>query len=153
MRGRRRPSGACGSPERSPTSGEAARWCSRVFSLARFLVLLRRVALDVLLICPRDSQRTWGNVLGDHRPGPSVCVVADFYGSDEGGVNPGVNVLPDLGAIFVAPVVVRRDGAGSEVGPLPHLGVADVGEVGNLGAGADLGVLDLHEAPGLGALA
>src|SRR3954452_19774819 len=143
MRGRRRPSGACGSPERSPISAEAARWCSRVFSLARFLVLLRRVALDVLLLCPRDSQRTGRHVLTDHRTGPSVCVVADFYGSDEGRVNPGVNVLPDLGAIFVAPVVVRGDGGGAEVGALPHLGVADVGEMGHLRARPDLRVLDL----------
>src|SRR6185436_6238578 len=42
-------------------------------------------------------------------------------------------------------VVVRGDGRGAEVGPLADLGVADVGQVRDLRAGADVGVLDLDE--------
>ncbi len=46
-------------------------------------------------------------------------------------------------------VVVGRDRARAEVGLLADVGVADVGQVGHLRAGADVGVLDLHERSGL----
>src|SRR5436853_601566 len=78
------------------------------------------------------------NVVRDHRTGASVCIVPDFYGSDEGGVNPGVDIASDLCPMLAVTVVVRRDRGGPEVAPLAHLGVADVGEVRHLGAGSDL---------------
>ena len=47
--------------------------------------------------------------------------------------------------MFVDAVVVGGDGAGPHVDVLPQLGVADVAEVVHLAAGADAGLLDLHE--------
>ena len=72
------------------------------------------VPLDVLLIGPRYAQTTGRNVLGDHRTGTSVCAVADFYGRNQCGVDPGLGVAADLCAVFAETVVVGNDRARNE---------------------------------------
>ena len=48
--------------------------------------------------------------------------------------------------LFVA-VIVGGDGAAAEVHPLPHVAVAHIGQMADLGAVSDDGVLHLHEVP------
>ena len=60
-------------------------------------------------------------------------------------------MAPDPRAVLGDAVVVGEDRAGPDVGALTDLGVADVAEVGHLGALADLRVLGLHEGADLAA--
>src|SRR4051812_44116202 len=112
-----------------------------------------RVALDVALALARDPERARRDVLGDDGARPGVGAVAHGDGRDERRVDRDPHLAADGRPVLVDPVVVGGDGPGPEVGALPHLGVADVGQVRHLRAGADDGVLDLYEGPGLGPLA
>ena len=56
-----------------------------------------------------------------------------------------MHVGADHGAVFVGPVVVRDDTAGTEIHALADAGVADVGEVIRLRAASQVGVLHLDE--------
>src|SRR5947209_5551530 len=110
------------------------------------------VAGDVGLALAGDAQRLGGDVLGDHRARAGVGVVADGNRGHEGHVHAGVHARADLGAVLGGAVVVGGDGAGPQVGVGADVGVAHVGQMRDLGPGADVRVLDLHEGAGLGAL-
>ena len=112
-----------------------------------------RVALDVALIGPRHTERARRHVLADHRPSRRVGLVADRHRRDQRRVDARLHPRADRGPVFAIAVVVRGDRARPEVRPLADVGVADVGEVWDLGTGSDLGVLDLDERARLRALA
>ena len=119
----------------------------------RFLRPFLRVSLDVSLLGPFDPQRPGRDILGDHRAGPSVCVIADVYRGDEHRVRTDSRTFPDLRPVLAKAVVVDGDRSGSDVGPGADLGVADVGQVRDLGPLPDLRALDLDEGARLGPLA
>ena len=105
------------------------------------------------LALARHAQRPGRDVVGDHdRAGRRPGAVADLDRRDEGGVDAAADVGADRRAVLGEAVVVGGDGARAEVGALPHVGVADVGQVRNLGPRADVRVLDLDERAGLRAL-
>ena len=64
-------------------------------------------------------------------------------GTDEGAV-------ADHRSVLVRAIVVAGNGAGAEVHPGPDIGVADVGEVIDLGAQSDDGLLDFDEVADMG---
>src|SRR5438874_498398 len=101
-----------------------------------FALLARVVVLDVALLCASDPQCPGWHVLGDRRACGRPGVVADGDRGHQRDVDPSVYVLADLGAVLVLPVVVGGDGAGPEIRSLPHIGIADVGQVRDLGARA-----------------
>ncbi|VXC06974.1 hypothetical protein NOCARDAX2BIS_400209 [Nocardioides sp. AX2bis] len=68
-------------------------------------------------------------------------------------MGPGPRVAAHDGAVLGLPVVVGGDRAGPDVGPLPHLRVADVGQVRDLRTAAQDSVLGLHEGADLAVLA
>src|SRR5260370_27161001 len=129
--------------------GAIERWIRR----GRSALAALGVALDIGLAFAGDAQRALGNVVGDDRPRAGVGVVPHDDRSDEGHVDARVHSGADPGAVLGPAVVVGGDGAGPEVGLLAHVGVTHVGQVGNLGAGSDVGVLDLHQRVHLGAVA
>ena len=111
--------------------------------------------------CGRRTPRCWSgalapcraprrDVVGDHAARSGVGPVADCDRRDEGRVDARLDARADRRAVLADPVVVGGEVAGADVRALPDVRVADVGQVRHLRAGADLGVLDLHERPRLG---
>src|SRR4051794_4775260 len=121
----------------------------------RTLALLSGVSLDVSLARAGDAEGRLGHVLGDHRAGRGVGVVAQLDGRHEGGVHARLDALaqPRAGLALRPGVVVRRNGGGAEVGLLADVGVPDVGEMRDLRLRSHVGVLDLHERARLAAVA
>src|SRR5436305_8465430 len=115
------------------------------------------VALDVSLLGPshpgRPRQGPRRHVLADHRAGRRVRIVTHADRRHEGRVHAGFDPRADGRAVLALAVVVGGDRRRAEVRVLAHVGVTDVGEVGHLGAAADLGVLDLDERADLRSLA
>ena len=110
-------------------------------------------ALDRALACAAQAQGPGRDVLGDHRSGRRVGAVADRHRGDQHRVRPDPDLVADDRGVLGHAVVVDEDRRGPDVGALADRGVAHVGQVRHLRAGADLGVLDLHVRPGLGPLA
>src|SRR6059058_4611932 len=111
--------------------------------IALFRDLLRREA----------SERFGRDIFCYVRPARNPCVVPDLDRGLEAIVNAGPDVAPDLRlALGTTGLMgeVRRDVPGCDVRALAHLGVADVGEMRDLCARADVRVLDLDERARLG---
>src|ERR1700754_388350 len=109
-----------------------------------------RIIRDVLLAGAGDAERVGRHVLGDHATRARDRAVTDLHRGDERGVDARLDIGPDRGAVLVAAVVVGRDVAGAHVRVLADVRVPDVGQVRDLRALADVGVLDLHERARLG---
>ena len=100
-------------------------------------------ACHVALPGAPHAQRTGRHVLDDHRTGRGVGAVADRDRRHEHVVGPGPGVVADHRAVLVHAVVVDEHGGRADVGVLADAGVADVAQMRHLGAGADVGSLDL----------
>ena len=74
---------------------------------------------------------------------PGEGALADAHRRPHDGVRADEGARADAGAVLVHAVVVGGDGAGADVHPLAHVGIAQVAEVMALGAGTDAAVLDL----------
>src|SRR4029077_405498 len=100
---------------------------------------LRRLSLR------KTGQRTGRDIIRDDGPRCNPNVVANLDRSIEDSVHAGPDVAADPGTPFQLVRllrVVRGDVPGGDVRTLPHLRVADVREVRDLGTGANSGVLD-----------
>ena len=101
--------------------------------------------LDVALRTGGNRQRAGRDVLAQHGARAGVGAVADGHRRDEHGVRAGAHVRADGGALLGRAVVVDEHAGRADVAVLADVGVADVGQVRHLGAGADGGVLGLDE--------
>ena len=86
-------------------------------------------------------------------PAPVYASSPTRHRRHERHVHARAHALADRRAVLALAVVVGGDRARAQIGPLAHVRIADVGQVRDLRAGADVGVLDLHERPHLRALA
>src|SRR5579884_2163638 len=118
------------------------------------------VSVDIAFLrdLPRREacQGSGRDVVGYDGAGRDPCVVADLHRGHERIVDGGPDVAPDLRPLLRLPramVEVGRHVRGADIRVLADLGVADVGEVRHLRAGADLRVLHLDERADLRALA
>lgn len=105
--------------------------------------------LDVALLARADGKRSGRDVLANRRAGADVGAFADGdrrnqlrIAADEGSVSDGGHLFPE-------PVVVARDGAGTNVHVGANDGVAEIGEVRGLRSLAEHGLLQLHEVADL----
>src|SRR5690606_31878214 len=116
-----------------------------------FRITGRTLALGPVLQDPLgatgDRQCAVGHVVTHRGSATGHRVVADPDRGDEGVVGAGLGVVADRGPVLVGAVVVGEDRAGPDVGLLADLGVSDVGQVRDLGAVPDLGVLGLDVRP------
>ena len=113
-----------------------------------FVLLVRGAAavvpaLKIGLAGTCNAQRTGRNILGDSRTGSRKRTVAQLDRRNEVGIAADEAVVTDLGAVLVIAVVVDNDRAAAEVDALADGRVADIGQVRNLGAVADGGLLQL----------
>ncbi len=97
-----------------------------------------------------ERQRIGGDVLGDDAAGTDIGALADLDRRHQRGVGADKGACPDLGPMLVEAVIVAGDGAGADVSARADARVADISEMVNLGALADLGLLDLDEVADMG---
>ena len=93
-----------------------------------------------------DGKGTCRNILSHYCTRARVRTIAHGHWCDKHRVGTGAAVVADGGAVLVNAVIVHKNRGGADVGFAAHRGIADVGEVGDLGTFADLRVLGLHEA-------
>ena len=92
-----------------------------------------------------NGQGIGGDILGDHTAGADQRAVADLDRCDQGDVGTDESAFSDVGVVLGKTIVIAGDGAGADVGRRPDAGVADIGQVINLGGFFDGGVFDLNE--------
>src|SRR5690606_28104384 len=85
------------------------------------------------------------NIILDHCTRTGIGAITHGHRSDEHGVGTGAHMGADGGVVLVHTVIVDEHGGGPDVGVLTDGGIADVGQVGDLGATADGGLLGFHE--------
>src|SRR5215470_17573753 len=161
-------SSGCERPEKSmsrfdgPVSIQCSGFTSALVSatsspgrrVSSVVALSTEIALFRDLLRREPSKRFRRNIFFDVRPARNPCVVPDLDRGLEAIVNAGPDVTPDLRPRLPPAVVMRevgRDVSGRYVRAFTDVGVADVRQVRHLGAGGDVGVLELDERPGLGA--
>src|SRR6476661_8272962 len=115
------------------------------------------VRLSMLLVDPaflgflawrEPGERSGGDIICDDRARRNPSVVTNVDRSIERIVDTGPDVAADPGRALRQTGFVReigRDVAGGDVRILTDLRVPEVGQVGNLGAGPDPGLLELDE--------
>src|SRR5271165_2040337 len=103
-----------------------------------------------LLPASGDGERVRFDVLGDDRARTDIGAVADPDRRDEGGIRPDEGARADVGLVLAVAVVVAGDRPRADVRARADAGVADVGQVVDLGPLLDGGVLDLDEVADLG---
>src|SRR4051794_6071068 len=124
---------------------------ARVASAVRILARLRTGGPGI----PRGHafyEPTGRYVVRHYRARARLRAVAELHRRHQRRMDARVHAVADARLVLVDAVVVRGDRARAEVGARADLRVADVRKVWDLRAGADLGVLDLHERPGLRAV-
>src|SRR5512144_1741854 len=95
------------------------------------------IALDHPLLRTLDGERPGWDVRRDHGSRTRHGSLAQLHRRHEHRIRTHPRIVPDLRPVLAVAVVVDRDGAGTDVGPPPHLRVADVGQVWDLPALAD----------------
>ena len=112
-----------------------------------FELMLGGPVLLVLLPGPGDGEGHGRDVVGDGGACGDVRTVPDRDGRDEVRVAADEGVIPDGGAVFFRAVIVDRHGAAAEVAVPADIAVTDVGEVRDLGAVGNVGVLISTKSP------
>src|SRR3990170_6549748 len=109
------------------------------------LAHLRGPARTLLLGAAAECQRIGRDVLGDDAAGADIGPLPDLDRRHQRSVGADKGARPNLGPVLVEAVIVAGDGAGADVSAGADACVADISEVVNLGALADLRLLDLDE--------
>ena len=94
-------------------------------------------AFDIGLARTRDSQRAVRHVLGDRRARCGEYAVAQRNRRDQIGVAADEAIVPDDGLALHIAIIVDNHRTAAKVYTLSHLGVADVGQMADLGSVAD----------------
>lgn len=94
---------------------------------------------------PGDEHGVLGDIPGDGGPGGGVGAGPDGDGGDEIGIAAEESAIADGGAELFLAVKIGDGHAAAEIHPAAAVGIADIGEVGNGGLLANMGVFDLHE--------
>src|SRR5277367_1616947 len=98
-----------------------------------------------LLAAARHRKRVGLDRLGDDRARADIGAVADRDRRDEGRVRADEGAGADVGLVLGEAVVIAGDSSRADVGVRPDSSVADIGQMIDLGAFLDLGLLDLDE--------
>ena len=101
--------------------------------------------LLVLLLGPGHGQRVRGHILGDGGTRRDIGTRAHSHRRHHIGVAADEGAVLNGAAVLLHAVIVGGDGAAAEVDMAAHIAVPHIGEMGDLGAVADGGVLHLHE--------
>src|SRR5262245_35872442 len=102
-------------------------------------------ARDRHLARARHGELPGGRVLADGGSRADIGAARDAHRRDQRRVRADEALVLDHGAVLRYAVVVAGDRSRADVDARAHLGVADVGEMVGLGAGADTARLDLDE--------
>src|SRR5690606_23439032 len=105
----------------------------------------RGIAGDTLLAAAGNRQSVGLNVLRHHAAGGDHGAVTDLHRRHQGRIRADEGAGADIGVILAETVVVAGDRAGADIGFGTDAGIADIGQVIDLGAGLDARLLHLDE--------
>src|SRR3546814_7099605 len=101
---------------------------------------------DLIALAPAAEAQGMGrHVLGDRRTGAGRCAITEMQRCNQRTVGADENVLAHHRPEFVGAIVVASDGTGTDVSPRADLGVTEVAEMPGLGAITAGRVLQLDE--------
>src|SRR5262249_43320932 len=107
------------------------------------------IALDPvrpdLRFAPLNIEGIGLHVARDDAAGGNEGPLADLDRSHQRSIGPDEGARPDLCQILIDAIVVAADCAGAAIGSRPDAGIADIGQMVDLGARLDHGLLDLDE--------
>ena len=92
-----------------------------------------------------DEHGVLGDIPGDGGPGGGVGARPHGDGGDQVGITAEEGIVADGGAEFFLAVKIGDGHAAAEIHPAAAVGIADIGEVGNGGFFADIGIFDLNK--------
>src|SRR5215472_8317519 len=118
---------------------------SAIFRGGQFVSFSASPAGLVGLAAARDAQGIGGHVVGDGRARGHVRAVADPYRRDQSRIAADEDLIPDRGGLFVKAIVIAGDRARADIGLAAQLGVPQIGQVQGLGALADHAFLHFHK--------
>lgn len=96
---------------------------------------------------PCNGKRTGGDIFGDGGTGGYIAALSNGDGRHHIGIAADETVILYGAAVLALTIVVDGNGAAAEIDALPQIGVAYIGEMGNLCAVADGGVFQLLQSP------
>ena len=102
-------------------------------------------AFDIGLARTRDSQRAVRHILGDRRARCGEYAVAQRNRRDQIGVAADEAIVPDDGLALHIAIIVDNHRAAAKVYTFAHFGIADVGQMADLGTVADGRLFQLDE--------
>src|SRR4051794_39245816 len=106
---------------------------------------------EAFLLAPLNSQAVGLDVARDHGSCTDYGAVADRDRRDQRGVRPDERSGADHCPVLAETIIIAGDGARADVGPCADFSVADVAQVVDLRALANLRLLQLNEIADLGA--
>src|SRR6187551_726249 len=92
---------------------------------------------DIALLAGADGQGPWRYVLTHRRARSDIRALSNRHGSNQLRIAADERAVLDHRALFLLPVVVADDGAGTDVDVGADLGVPEVRQVAHLGAGPE----------------
>src|SRR5579875_243578 len=107
--------------------------------------IVRRPPLLHDLMRAGNGQSIGGHVGRDHRAGRDKGTLADLHRCHQRGVGTHKSARADLRAVFLKAIVVTSYGACTDIGSLPYLRIAKIGEMRCLGTWAKQGVFEFHK--------
>ena len=99
-------------------------------------------ARQVLLPAAGDAHLAIGHVLGDDRARPDQRAVAHTHRSHQGRIAADEGPFADGGLELVLAVIVAGDGARTDIGARADLGIPQIGQVIGFGALAQTGFFE-----------
>ena len=92
-----------------------------------------------------QTQTTIRYVAADRRTRAHRCPFANPYRRHQRAVGADKRVVADQGLVLVGPIVVAGDGARADINPRADLGIAQLGQVVDLGTRTDAGLFGFDE--------
>src|SRR5205823_7612673 len=105
---------------------------------------------DPFLFGAFDRETVGLDIARDHRSRPDDSAVANSHRRHQRRVRADERAGADHRPIFAEPIIIAGDRAGADVRPRADRGIADVGQVIDLGALTDFGLFQFNEIADLG---
>ena len=97
-----------------------------------------------------NADGVFGHILGNHRTGTNDGSSSNNHRGNKGRIGADEGLRANGGLVFIEPIVVARNGACADVGPLTYGRIPQVAQVAGLRAGPKTGLLHFHKVTNLG---
>lgn len=107
----------------------------------------------LFLFAPGHGQSVRLDIRRNHRSGPDDRTRADGHRRHQRTVRANERARADIGEGFAETIIIAGNGPRADIGFRTDAGVADIGQVIDLGSGFHRGLLDFNEIADMGILA